>query len=103
MAYQISYGQDCVSKKMKHELRLPKPKKETVLRIGLTLSVLLLGLTCLIPQVRHAVRNMLLPGDPEITATALERLVEAVSGGETIQTALTEFCREIIDHGLQAV
>ena len=103
MSYQISYGQDCVSKKIKHELRLPKPKKETVLRIGLTISVLLLGLTCLIPQVRIAIRDAILPGDPEITATALERLVEAVSGGETIQTALTEFCREIIDHGLQAV
>ena len=102
MSYQISYGQDCVSKKIKHELRLPKPKKETVLRIGLTISVLLLGLTCLIPQARAALWDLLLPGDPEVTSIALERLVETVSEGESIQTALTEFCREIIDHGLQA-
>ena len=103
MAYQISYGQDCATKTKKLELRLPKPGREVMLRAALVCSVILQLLTCLIPQVRLAVRNMLLPGDPEITATALERLVEAVSEGETIQTALTEFCREIIDHGLQAV
>ena len=103
MAYQISYGQDCATKTSKLELRLPKPGREVMLRAALVCSVILLLLTCLVPQVRLAVRNILLPGDPEITATALERLVAAVSGGETIPTALPEFCREIIDHGLQAV
>ena len=103
MAYQISYGQDCATKKNKLELRLPKPGREVMLRAALVCSVILLLLTCLIPQVRAALWDLLLPGDPEVTSIALERLVQAVSEGEAIQTALTEFCREIIDHGLQAV
>lgn len=102
MAYQISYGQDCATKTNKRELRLPKLSREAVLRAALACSVIALILICLIPQVRLAVRDVLLPGDPEVTAAALERLVEAVSEGETIQTALTDFCQEIIDHGLQA-
>ena len=65
--------------------------------------VLLFVTACLIPQARAVLLDLLLPGDPEVTSMALERLVQAVSEGEAIQTALTDFCREIIDHGLQAV
>lgn len=72
------------------------------MRLAVLGFVLLFSAACMIPQVRAALLDLLLPGDPEVTATALERLVEAVSEGEAIQTALTDFCREIIDHGLQA-
>lgn len=102
MAYQISYGQDMVSRKKKWEYRLPKFGRGGVIRLCSVGAILAIGLACLIPQVRLALLDMLLPGDPEVTAMALERLVESVSDGEAIQTALTDFCREIIDHGLQA-
>lgn len=72
------------------------------MRLAVLGFMMFFSAVCMIPQVRAALRDLLLPGDPEVTATALERLVEAVSEGEAIQTALTEFCREIIDHGLQA-
>ena len=72
------------------------------MRLAVLGFVLLFSAACMIPQVRAALLELLLPGDPEVTATALERLVETVSEGESIQTALTEFCREIIEHGLQA-
>lgn len=102
MAYQISYGQDCVKKKNKREFRIPKPSRGNLIRIGMAVFILLLAFACMIPQVRLAVRDMLLPGEPAITEAALERLVEAISDGEAIQTALTDFCREVINGGLQA-
>ena len=42
--------------------------------------------------------NWLLPGDPRITAAALETLRENLTAGETLSDAVTAFCREII-HG----
>lgn len=39
----------------------------------------------------------LLPGDPEITAAALDELRQDLYDGQPIQEALTAFCREIID------
>lgn len=102
MGYQISYGQDVVSKTKKREFRMPRPGRGGFMRLGVPGLILLFVVVCFIPQVRLTLRDLLLPGDPEVTATALERLVETVSEGESIQTALTEFCREIIDHGLQA-
>lgn len=103
MAYQISYGQDAVERKKKREFRMPRSSRGGLMRLCAAAVILLIAVVCMIPQVRMALWELLLPGDPEVTTTALERLVQAVSEGEAIQTALTDFCREIIDHGLQAV
>ena len=39
----------------------------------------------------------ILPGDPEVTAAALEHMVASVSQGEPVGEVFFAFCREIID------
>ena len=98
MGYQIRYGQAHLPVENKRRYNL-----KWITGLCVFFVVLFLTIISFIPQFRFAIRSIILPGDPDVTAAALERLVEAVSDGEAIQTALTEFCREIIDHGLQAV
>lgn len=38
----------------------------------------------------------LIPGDPEITVSAIQSLIEQVSRGEPVKEAVIAFCREII-------
>ncbi len=46
------------------------------------------------------VQEVLLPGDPAVTAAALETLAADLRGGATLWDAVTAFCREIMKHGL---
>lgn len=45
------------------------------------------------------VQEVLLPGDPEVTAVALEGLVEDLRQGDTLGQAIRAFCEEIIANG----
>ncbi len=45
------------------------------------------------------VQEVLLPGDPEVTAMALEGLVEDLRQGDTLGQAIKAFCEEIIANG----
>jgi hypothetical protein len=42
------------------------------------------------------VQEVLLPGDPAVTAAALENMTEGLRSGESLLDAVTAFCREII-------
>ena len=42
----------------------------------------------------------LLPGDPNVTAIALENLTESISSGDSLKDAIVAFCQEILDHGV---
>ena len=93
MAYQITYGQTVV-KKM-NILRIRFSKQNLLTACCVMLGIVLLAV-CVFPQFRIGLRNMILPGDPEITASALENMVDAIGAGESIQTAITDFCRQIL-------
>ena len=41
----------------------------------------------------------LLPGDPAVTAAALEDMVTDLREGDSLYDAVTAFCREIVEHG----
>ena len=45
------------------------------------------------------VKEVLLPGDPDVTAAALEALAEDLRNGESIADAVKAFCQEIVNHG----
>lgn len=44
------------------------------------------------------VQAYLLPGDPAVTAAALDGMVEDLRSGESITEAVKAFCQEIIAH-----
>lgn len=46
------------------------------------------------------VQEVLLPGDPAVTAAALENLASDLRSGTSLWDAITAFCREIMQHGI---
>lgn len=93
MAYQITYGQTVVKKRNIFRIRVGK--QHLLTSCCIMLGILLLAV-CILPQLRIGLRNLILPGDPDVTASALENMVDAIGAGESIQSALTDFCREIL-------
>lgn len=89
MSYQIEYN----------TVGLPKPKGKpqktpnwALLCVALCL-LLALGIKCLgLPWVQQ----VLLPGDPAVTAAALENMVADLKGGASLIGAITAFCQEIL-------
>ena len=45
------------------------------------------------------IKAYLLPGDPAVTAAALEGMVTDLREGDSLYNAVTAFCREIVQHG----
>lgn len=90
MGYLIEYDKGMTKKRAIYR------KKSGAGRI-LALA-LLLG-TMLLPAGRTALRNLILPGNEEITAHALEALAEDLKAGDTVGEAVEAFCKEIIHGG----
>lgn len=93
MAYCIEYGQ-------------PSGKKYAPVRhsgylirmICGTLILFLLMTHFFWPEGRTALREMFLPGDPEITAEAFSSMVEGLRQGEPVSDAVTAFCQALLTH-----
>ncbi len=96
MGYQISYCQTGMKKRKKWRIPEFKINKTHLLGGCCVLLCILLLTVSVIPQFRLFLRNLILPGDPDVTANALEQMVDAIGAGESVQTALTEFCRNIL-------
>lgn len=50
------------------------------------------------PQGTTVLRQYLLPGEPTVTQTAANSLLEDLREGASLDEAVTAFCREIISH-----
>lgn len=94
MPYRIDYGHPS-------DKKYPVPTiRSHLLSLtagAFTLFVLLTGTFW--PEGREALRDLLIPGDPEITAEAFSTLVTEVREGEDLSEAVAAFCREIIFDG----
>ena len=44
--------------------------------------------------------QLLLPGDPSVTAQALDNMTEALSSGDSLKDAIVTFCQEILNNGV---
>jgi hypothetical protein len=93
MAYNIRYVSFGEEKKQ---------PKDTQLRNKITASLLVLVLLIGAMTIKHGglrwVTEYLLPGDPAVTAAALEGMVLDLREGENLYDAVTAFCREIMEH-----
>ena len=88
MGYKVQYGVN------RHERR----NRRALLRkwvIAILLDVILV--TAWVMDMRGTLYEALLPGDPVVTASALENLRQDLASGEPLGEAVTAFCREVID------
>lgn len=92
MSYRITYGEGRIKKKA---VSLPKIKWKPIL-VGISAAAL--AVTLVVPGGRLWLRDLILPGDEEVTVGALEVLVEDLGNGVSLEEAVDAFCYEII-HG----
>ncbi len=71
-------------------------KRWTGVLMGTLVIVLVLGAIAVKTVGLEWVQEVLLPGDPDVTAAALEGMVEDLRSGEGIAEAFKAFCQEII-------
>lgn len=50
------------------------------------------------PSGREKLRQLLLPGDPDVTAQAFSVMMDDLRSGEPMGEAVTVFCREILSN-----
>lgn len=63
------------------------------------LGVCVLALLLLVSALRPgAVSELLVPGDPAVTVAAFEDLAEDLREGQSIQAALEDFCRQVMEN-----
>ena len=92
MGYQIRYGDTQASSGGQ------RPRLSRI--IGLSLSFLLVFVLLswsFWPEGRAVLRDVLVPGDPDVTLHGLETLARELREGESLSDAVTAFCREVID------
>ena len=93
MGYKITYCSFGEEKKQ------PKQKQawKRFTAVGLVMMLVLGALA-----VKHTelpwVQKYLLPGDPAVTAAALEGMLADLKDGDSLKDAVTAFCREIVEH-----
>ncbi len=93
MSYRIDYTGAAGIRK---PLRSPKPRGALAAGIGVVTMVA--GAIALRHTELRWVKRFLLPGDPALTAAALENAVESIRQGQGLSEAVAAFCREIVAH-----
>lgn len=93
MGYQVLY--ESVGKMEK-----PKPEKHRISGVlaVVMICVLVIGAVAVKAGALPWVKEYLIPGDPDVTAAALQDMVAGLQSGEPLGEAITAFCREIVAH-----
>ena len=95
MGYKIDYGPWGKTEAAWHRrTHRKKMRAFLVVLIAAVLTVLLLRADS------GKVQQLLIPGNPEITAAAFSQLTEDVKAGEAVGDAFGAFCKQIIANSL---
>lgn len=73
-------------------------KNWTGMTAGILVLLLVFGAMTIKTVGLEWVQEVLLPGDPDVTAAALENMVEDLKDGNSFGEAVTAFCKEIMKH-----
>ena len=88
MSYKINY--DPTRMRRFYTVKSKKIPRWLMAALGVVVAVLLLN---------HDFRSLLIPGDPQVTASAFSELTQELAEGASIKNAVTAFCKQIIDNG----
>jgi len=93
MGYKIQYDPQS-NYKFPANMTRPLLKKWCVGAILLTFLVV----GTVIAGNNGMLKNILYPGDPDVTSAALREMLSDIRAGESVKEAVTEFCIEIIEN-----
>ena len=91
MSYSIRYNPDLNKK-------YPKPKNNKPISVK-RLAVISVLIVFAYVFASKGWYKILLPGNPDVTASALSSFVEKIGEGKPVIEAVYSFCEEIIDSG----
>ena len=91
MGYRILYGS------VKKARDLEKRVCRSAAMMGCLLVLFLLVISILWPEGSTMLRNLLYPGDPAVTASAIQVLMDDLSAGFGIYDAVSHFCIQILE------
>ena len=92
MAYRIDYGSGAT-----HRRPIRRYFTAATVKTGLIILFLIAAALTVKFYGLNWVKEVLLPGDPKTTETALHNMTEGLQSGESILEAVTAFCQEIVD------
>lgn len=92
MAYRINYDSGG-----KHRIPIRRYFTAATVKTGLIILVLVAAALTIKFYGLNWVKEVLLPGDPKVTETALHNMTEGLQNGESILEAVTTFCQEIVN------
>lgn len=90
MGYLIEYDAGVANQKP------VRTGKRNLRPLAAVLSVAALLIAFAVPNGRKWIRKLVLPGNEELTASALTFLLEDLRSGEDFSTAMETFCHQII-------
>ena len=91
MGYRIDYGP--VKKVRGVEKRISRVATLT----GLFLLLFMICVCAFWPEGTAVLRDWILPGDPAVTAAAMEELTDSLRTGEELSDSLRTFCIRILE------
>ena len=91
MGYRIVYGP------MKKARGVERRYSRLAALTGLFLVLFAAAVCCFWPEGAAVLRDWLLPGDPAVTAAAMEELSDSLRTGEDLFHALRTFCIRILE------
>lgn len=91
MGYRIDYGP------VKKVRGVEKRTSRLAALTGVFLLLFVITICCFWPEGTAALRRMLLPGDPVVTAAAMEELADSLRTGEELYDSLRAFCVRILE------
>lgn len=92
MGYRIDYNSETTVR------RKVKMKRKPYFAVCIICVTVLLMLS-LLPSFRATLRDAILPGNDEVTASALNTMAKNLEDGASVPEAVKVFCAEIIDNG----
>lgn len=93
MGYRITYDNGVAKKEVIRAQRVNWKKW------GVVAASAAFAVTLMVPQGRLWLRDLILPGDEDVTAAALEGIVTDLRSGEPLGEAVDTFCKEILAGG----
>ena len=91
MGYRIDYGP------MKKVRGVEKRTSRLAALTGVFLLLFVITVCCAWPEGTAVLRDWLLPGDPVVTAAAMEELSDSLRTGESVFHALSDFCNRVLE------